>query len=372
MKYMLIIVLAAFVGANVYLYVRGYQALPEGWWRKLYTTLFVFMFASFFAGMIFGDVLPIRMTSFLQFTGTTWLFALIYLVVIALFFDLLRAGNKLFDFFPTAVVEHYSSVKLGALCFALISTASVFVYGVYRFNKPVVQHLNIKSEKSFAKPSPKIVMLSDVHLGYTIGKKTLRKYVELINAQNPDAVLFCGDTFDRSLRPVKEANMAEELNQIKAPLGVFLVPGNHEYYGNLEEACEYLREAGIKVLRDSVVNLTDEITLIGRDDFANRNRKKLSELMQNVDRNKFIIALDHQPVNLDEAEKSGVDFQFSGHIHNGQIFPLNLVVRKMYEKSYGYLRKGSSHFYVTSGLGIWGAHLRIGTVSEIVVLNDFF
>ncbi|MDR2564192.1 MAG: metallophosphoesterase [Prevotellaceae bacterium] len=362
-----LVALAVFGGANVYLFARGFQALPAGWLRRVYCLIFVCVFASFFIGMIFGDKLPMKLTSALQFTGTSWLFAMIYLTLAALFFDLLRVGNRIFDFFPSTLLAHYSSVKLSALCFSLIITCMIFVWGNYHFNRPSVQRPTMKSLKSFTAPPPRIVVASDIHLGYTIGKKTLEKYVRLINAQNPDAVLLCGDIFDRDLRPVKSADMAAELRAIKAPLGVFAVLGNHEYYGNSEKLCEYLRESGIIVLQDSVVNLNEDVVLVGRDDLSNRNRKDLSELMQNIDRNKFIVLLDHQPYNFDEAVEAGVDIQFSGHTHDGQAWPINLIARRIFEKSYGYLRKGASQFYVTSGLGLWGPHLRVGTVSEIVV-----
>jgi len=122
-------------------------------------------------------------------------------------------------------------------------------------------------------------------------------------------------------------------------------------------------------LRDSVCLVDSSFYLIGRDDRTNTKRKSLKELVTGLNVNLPRILMDHQPYHLDEAEKNNIDFQISGHTHNGQFFPGNLFVKKIYELGYGYLKKGNSHFYVSSGLGIWGPQYRIGTESELVVIH---
>ncbi|MFZ4725789.1 MAG: metallophosphoesterase, partial [Paludibacter sp.] len=109
--------------------------------------------------------------------------------------------------------------------------------------------------------------------------------------------------------------------------------------------------------------------IVGRDDKSNLNRKKLSEIVTGLDKKLPFILMDHQPYHLEEAEQNDIDFQISGHTHNGQFFPGNLFVKKMYELGYGYLKKGNTHYYVSSGLGLWGPQYRIGTESELVVIN---
>lgn len=109
--------------------------------------------------------------------------------------------------------------------------------------------------------------------------------------------------------------------------------------------------------------------MIGRDDRSNTARRSLQELMANVDKNKPIILLDHQPYKLTESETAGVDLQFSGHTHRGQVWPMSLVTDYIYEQSHGYRQWGNSHIYVSSGLSLWGPPFRIGTESEMVVLQ---
>ena len=105
----------------------------------------------------------------------------------------------------------------------------------------------------------------------------------------------------------------------------------------------------------------------GRDDRSNPDRLPLKELVP-AD-TLFTLLLDHQPYHLEEAERCGVDFQFSGHAHHGQVWPGNWITDAMYEKAFGAHQRGNTRYYVSSGLGIWGGKFRIGTRSEYIVLT---
>ncbi|MDR0558630.1 MAG: metallophosphoesterase [Prevotellaceae bacterium] len=367
MKWLFLILLLSFLGANVYIFARGYQSLPRGVYRIVFSLLFICIFVSFFTGMFLEDKLPVSAVSLLQTIGGSWLFASIYVTAIILFIDTVRTVNRFIHFLPNFLTVPQTKIYMfGFVCFALIAVLTI---GIIQFNKLSVQELEIETDKHTGK-IPKIVMASDIHLGYVIGKKKLQDFVDLINLQKPDIVLLCGDVFDRNSRPVEATNMVELLKNIHAPLGIYAVLGNHEYYGNTEKLERIFKDAGIILLRDSIAQPVNNLYIIGRDDFSNKNRKPLSEIMKNItDNNKFTVLLDHQPVNLDETQQAGIDMQFSGHTHDGQVFPINLFVQKIYEKSYGYYRKNNTHYYITSGLGLWGAPLRIGTRSELIILN---
>ena len=98
----------------------------------------------------------------------------------------------------------------------------------------------------------------------------------------------------------------------------------------------------------------------------------LEELMKDIDHSKPIIVLDHQPFNLEESEEQGVDLQLSGHTHNGQMWPLTYITNKIYELSYGYLKKGNTHYIVSSGFGLWGPRVRLGSKSEVLLIDIRF
>ena len=366
MKIFFLTVVTIYLVANIYIFTRGVYALPAGLARLAFAAIFVLCLVSFFGGLIFEDRLPIPLSSVLQHIGGTWLFAMIYLFAAALMVDIIKIANRFYPFLP----DFFSTQQAKLCVFTGVITivAAILITGVINFNHPAVQHLAIETKKSTSRV-PRIVVASDLHLGYTIGNRELARFVELINSQQPELVLLCGDVFDRSLRPVEIHNMAAQLRNIRAKYGVYAILGNHEHYGDPDRAAKILASAGITLLRDSVASPLPDLYLVGRDDFASKSRRPLAELLRPLDRSKFIILLDHQPQNLAEASAAGVDIQFSGHTHDGQVFPVNLIARQIYEQSHGYYRKGDTHYFITSGLGLWGAHLRIGTRSEIVVLT---
>ena len=181
--------------------------------------------------------------------------------------------------------------------------------------------------------------------------------------------MIAGDLIDNSVVPLYTENMMEELSELKAPLGIYMVPGNHEYISGIKASARFIQDTPIQLLRDSVVTLPNGMQLIGRDDRSNTARRSLQELMAGIDKSNPIILLDHQPYKLTESEAAGVDLQFSGHTHRGQVWPMNWVTDHIYEQSHGYRQWGNSHIYVSSGLSLWGPPFRIGTESDMAVFH---
>ncbi|MEI7812106.1 MAG: metallophosphoesterase [Ignavibacteria bacterium] len=141
------------------------------------------------------------------------------------------------------------------------------------------------------------------------------------------------------------------------------------FFGGVQAAEKYLTDHGVTMLRDKTIKINDDFYLVGRDDRALnqvRKRKTIEELLQDIDKSKPIILMDHQPFNLDEAVHNGVDFQLSGHTHHGQLWPFNFITDRIYEVSWGFKKKGNTNFYVSSGYGSWGAPIRLGNRPEIV------
>jgi predicted MPP superfamily phosphohydrolase len=301
-----------------------------------------------------------------SFIGFTYFIVVIYLFLSFLLVDIVRIANYFIHFAP----EGMQIFRLWAMACTLAITGIALVWGNYRFNHPQIVTLNLSTDKPKQNKTLKIVAASDIHLGISIDKKVLQGYVKMINDQHPDIVLLAGDISDRSMIPVINQHMDDELRQIRAKLGVYAINGNHEHYAETPNStAEYLQKAGIKVLRDEAILVDSSFYVVGRDDRSNINRKNLVDIVKGLDGTIPKILLDHQPFHLEEAEKNGIDLQISGHTHNGQFFPGNLIVKRMYELGYGYLKKGKTHYYVSSGLGLWGPQYRIGTQSELVVVN---
>ena len=355
-----------------------WQMLPwSNPWRWTAVGIALACFLTMFLGFSGAiEKMPLDMATVFYEIGNSAIFVLLYLVMIFLILDLGRAVHLI----PKTWLIGNGYTSAGVLALML----AIFGYGNLHYYSKVRQPLEIKTDKavsarSFEEKTIKIVLLSDLHLGYHNRRSEFKKWVDLINAEHPDLILIAGDIIDISVRPLLEENVAEEFHRLKAP--VYACLGNHEYYSGEPKAGEFYREAGIHLLRDSVARIGN-IAIIGRDDKTNPHRKSISEIIRQAKESKsltafadkkkhqeFTILLDHQPYHLEEAEQNGIDFQFSGHTHHGQVWPISWITDAIYEDAFGPLRKGNTQYYVSSGMGIWGGKFRIGTRSEYVVLT---
>lgn len=356
---------------NYYIFSRGWWIAPVEY-RLTYALLFGFLAFSYPVGRFLERVTLSWLSSSLVWIGSYWLAAFIYFFLTLLSIDLLRLINVIVPFFPsflTGDVEQTNRVialsVVGGIILALVA-------GHLNARNPRIKVLDLTIPKnSHPLKSLNIAVASDIHLGTIVCKWRLEHIVEKINALNPDLVLLPGDVLDEDLGPVIRQNLGETLRSIKSKHGVIAITGNHEYIGGVEQACQYLTDHGVQVLRDGAVKLLDSLYIVGREDrsisqFSGKKRKPLSELMQGVDKSLPIILMDHQPFHLEEAEQHGVDLQLSGHTHHGQLWPFNFITKKVYELSWGYKQRGRTHIYVSSGVGTWGPPIRTGNRPEIV------
>ncbi|MHC1780454.1 MAG: metallophosphoesterase [Bacteroidales bacterium] len=364
-------VVSFYIGLNGYVFYRGLQTLPSSITVKIiYSILFWLFTLSFFVRMFSGDRLPQGFSITLSVIAFTWMVAVIYFALIILGIDILRIINHFTALFPAFIRENYQLVKYITGAASVVFVTGLLVYGNIRFNNPEVTRLELKIGKPVPGDELKLVMISDIHLSNYITGDDLDKYIEMINRENPNLVLIAGDIADMRLEPLKKWGVAERFAKIKAPMGVYAISGNHEFYGGeKEQILDYLKEGGVNILLDSVAVTGGVVQIAGRDDRTNHKRKSLKEVLKDTDKSLPLILLDHQPFNLPEAENEGVDLQLSGHTHNGQFWPGSLIVKWMYELPYGYKRRGDTHYYVSSGIGLWGPRMRIGTKSEIVSIT---
>lgn len=354
-----IVLISIYLAGNIYIFKRGAQALvaqPFGV-KVLLAVLFWCGALSVIGSFLDRNTqLPVVLAHTAHEIGTGWLVFTLYMVLCLVVFDLFRLFNREFKYsFHTA----------------LFLTLSILSYGYYNYRHPKTKVINIVINKQAVHNEQplKVVSISDIHLGYGTDKKQLKQYVEMINAQKPDLILIGGDLIDNSVVPLYAEKMMEELAELKAPLGTYMVPGNHEYISGIRKSIQFINETPIRLLRDEIVTLPGNLQIIGRDDRINYSRATLQELVKKADPTKPIILLEHQPYNLSETEQANIDLQFSGHTHRGQVWPLSLITDYMFDQSYGYRKWGNSHIYVSSGLSLWGPPFRIGTDSEIIVFN---
>ena len=253
-----------------------------------------------------------------------------------------------------------------------IAIASLAI-GTRNAFSPVVREYELSIDKSGGVQREwTIAVASDIHLGNVIGNRHLRKLVARVDAMKPDLVLLPGDVIDDSIEPFLRNEMSKSLGELRAKHGVYAVLGNHEYYGgHIPEYLEEMRKVGIRVLQDETVEVAGSLQLLGRKDKTAEapqfgGRRSVAELVEGLDHAKPFILLDHQPTMFQQAADAGIDLMLSGHTHRGQFAPNHLVTKRVFELDWGYIRKNAMHVVVSSGYGLWGPPIRIGSRSEII------
>lgn len=351
-----ITLLLLYLGSNVYLFVRItalLSTLPIGI-RISFSILFWLCAIALFVAMALRDATAIEpLTRILFNIGSAWLVFLLYMTLATLLFDIIHLIVPSF---------HY-----GTWC-ALGITILLLTYGYINHRHPRVKQMTITTEKEMTAPC-RIAMVSDIHLGYGTDREDLAGYVDLINAQNADVVVVVGDLIDNSIKPVKVSDMCAEFERITAPEGVYMVAGNHEYISGIKACEEYLSTTPVRLVRDSVVRLESGVQLLCRDDRSNRDRATIESLLSICDASLPTILLDHQPYDIAISDSLQVDIHLSGHTHRGQVWPLNWIVDRMYEQSYGYRQWSHTQAFVSCGLSLWGPPFRIGTHGDIAIID---
>jgi len=365
------IIMLIYSSANYYLYVRGLQAfsLTQSY-RRWYIIIFWTIAASFIAGSFLERLASSAFSEWVYRIGSFWIAAMLYLGIAVVLIDLIRILNYFFHFLP-----HFSEIMRFRLGLIVVSTVSVIVIGGH-INALWINVREIPltiHKKVTGSPEVKILMASDIHLGALIGERREKKLLDIIREQKPDLVLLCGDLVDGEIAPVLRKNLGRHIQEIDTPLGVYAITGNHEYIGGIDKTLPYLQSINIKVLLDETVTLNNGIQLVGRNDQSSGRganaRKPLTELLIGIDQIKPVIVMNHQPFNLQEAADANVDLHLSGHTHHGQLWPVNYITKAIFELSWGYLKKGNTNFYVSSGYGSWGPSVRVGNRPEVVVFK---
>ncbi|MDD4801963.1 MAG: metallophosphoesterase [Syntrophomonas sp.] len=359
---------------NYYIALRGWQAFNSinnshylSWcWAAAVALLAV----SYPLGRFLADLLPHDLSRIVIYIGSYWLAAMYYLFLILLVCDLLRAISGWAGILPSSLRDSFNVITLGVL--ALVGC--LLLIGTWISLNPVVRNYEVTlNKKSSTIDSMRVVVVSDIHLGWIVGLDRLKYMTDIINSLEPDLVLLPGDIIDEGLDLAAEQELPEIMRSLHPRFGTFAAMGNHEYIsGNPEATIELLNRAGVKVLRDQWAEVTEGFYVLGRDDasrhrFNAHERVELSTLMADVDKDKLpVILMDHEPFNLEISDKEGIDLQFSGHTHLGQLFPNNYITNAIYEQDWGYLRKDNLQIIVSSGYGTWGPPIRIGNRPEVV------
>ena len=278
---------------------------------------------------------------------------------------------------------------------AAVLTVIVTSYGLIHAQRPKTVNYEISVNKQTeGVKSLRVVLIADLHLSVNSNLSLTEKMVEKVNAAEPDVVVVAGDIFTSNFEGLKDPDKyAAALSKMKAKYGVYAVYGNHDVDEDLfsgfaispsteafrtPEIEQFFKDAGFTILYDETVPLADgEVTLVGRIDGekagdGTKNRKDASALLSDVDKTKPVIVLQHEPIEFSDLSKNGTDVVLCGHTHNGQVFPGNLFIPIFNENGYGVKEIDGMQTIVTAGVGYYGPPIRVGTDSEVTVVDIQF
>ena len=337
---------------------------------------------------------PAFLHRILKITSNYFLGIFMYILMVLFSIDIVRLILK-YAVHASWIQSRIVFAAVGACCICVVIIISFS--GIYHAKHIKVTPYKITVDKSAPDmDSLKIVLLADTHFGYNSGAVHAQEIVDKINEQNPDLVCIAGDIFDNEYDAVREPEkISEILRTIRSKYGVYACWGNHDlnepilagftFKHKKEDSKQlkdprmkrFLQNSNIQLLEDEAVLIDNSFYVVGRKDASlvekiEEKRKTPAPLTQKLDKDKTIIVIDHQPKELQDIADAGVNLDLCGHTHDGQTFPGNFTVKFLWENPCGYLQKGSMHNIVTSGSGVWGPAMRVGTDSEICTIDLTF
>lgn len=324
--------------------------------------------------------------------STYWIGIMLYSLLYVVLFDLLRLIAKHTKLKNTLLFSRGSVISIGSVVVAC--AVATCLYGIFNARNIKVNEYSVTVNKSCGSDKHlKAVLVADLHMGYAIGVDHITNMVEKINEQDADIVIIAGDIFDNSYDGMDDPEgIKAQLKSIKSKYGVYAVYGNHDIdekilmgftfdWGgkqlNSEKMTNFIKECDIKLINDESVLINDEFYLVGRRDTdkpgtEDGTRAEISELTKDLDKTKPIFVLSHEPDELQKTADAGADIDFSGHTHDGQLFPGNLTIGLFWENPCGMIKKDNMYSIVTSGVGVYGTFMRVGTDAEICSVDIDF
>jgi predicted MPP superfamily phosphohydrolase len=361
--------LAAFVGWNGWVFWKLTLPLVPQW---IYLSIYGLLSLGYLGAVLLHKVIPYVIYKHLKRAGSFGLAIFFYSILLLPIADMVVILLK-----AAGILERSAILGVGGS--VLILMLLILTIGLRNAWSPVIRQHRIQIDKDAGgRKSLRLAVASDLHLGAMVGNKHISRLIKQLEWIKPDLILLPGDVLDDSIEPFIREQMANELGKLRAPLGVWASLGNHEYIGgHIEDYIERMKHVGITVLVDKAVNIEESFWIVGRKDYsANRfgkgSRLELSELLADVSFTLPIIVMDHQPYQLDIAADADVDVMLSGHTHRGQMAPSHWITKRLFELDWGYKLKDQLHVFVSSGFGLWGPPIRIGSRSEILDIQITF
>lgn len=396
---MLAFIIAPFLMALlIFVYVRAikHTRLYKKSLLRIAELIFGILLFGGFVSIMIGFALPTTSLLKRAFTkiGYYWLGFILYFfigIIIALIIRIiiwLFTKNK---GYKVALARNFTVI------FVIVFTALMSIYGIVNAHKLRIINYEVVSNKKATLSELNVVLISDLHIGYNVGIKEIEDMTKEINKLNPDVVILAGDIFDNDFDAVeKPEQMVKILNSINSKYGKYATYGNHDIQEKIlmgftfewskeakakvqadERMNQFIKDAGFTFLYDDSVLIANSVYIYGRPDgekinFGNKTRVEASKITENLNKDFTIICVNHEPDDLHELAKAGVDIDLSGHTHNGQIWPGTYTIHLAWDNAYGLQKIDNMTSIVTSGVGLFGVNMRTGCYAEIVNIKINF
>ena len=358
----------SYIIPNIYLFVRIRQLFIRKEQRIYYLLIYLLLFLVYPVSNLLNEGASALAARILSAIADYLLPFFLYLFIFVLLLDLLLLVNVMFRMVPREKIKS-RSFRNGGLATVVFCSLAVVIAGIINFNTIRTTQYQISIPGKLSGISHlRIAFVSDFHLQEGTSLHFVEKFVSKIDSIRPDLMLFGGDIVEGDRNDENMERFERLFSSIKPRYGVYGVLGNHEYYASQDKG-SFFTKSGIEILSDSVVILGSSIILVGRNDSHTRTRKSVEEIMRTVPDSLPVVLIDHRPTEIGQISKTSADVVLSGHTHNGQLFPINLITRRIYELSYRYMKKGENHFFVSSGIRLWGPPVRTIGKSEIIVID---
>jgi predicted MPP superfamily phosphohydrolase len=295
----------------------------------------------------------------LELFAANWVGVVFLLFVALLAADVVTLGGLVLS-------SQAPAIRGWAAAAALVLSALALVQGL---RPPVVRDCEMRlAGLPPARDGLVLVAVSDLHLGTLIGERWMADLIRRVDGLKPDVVVIAGDLVDGEVGRLEA--LLPVLETLRAPLGVWAVTGNHEYYAGLGRSVQLLKDAGYTVLQDRWAEVAPGLVLAGVDDLTARRQfgrtdRPIEQALADRPPGATIL-LSHSPLQADTAAAAGVSLMLSGHTHDGQIWPFGYLVRLSYRLLGGRYEVGGMPVIVCRGTGTWGPRMRLWRPSEIL------
>ena len=320
-------------------------------------------------GWILSILPAVFFTIYIIFDRVNGILVLLHLSLFTMICDLIfkiieKIRKKKFKYY-------FSGICALVITVVYFSIAAFFFYHVYETK------YDIKTDKDLGIDKLRVVQISDSHLGDTMSSSRFSSYIDGINKTYPDVIFITGDFIDDDTPKEEMIKGCEALKRLKSKYGTYYINGNHDkgYFNSrdytYDDLKSYLSMNNVQILEDEIVNLNENIVVIGRLDSSYKERKSIDILINDIAKDKYIIVLDHKPDDYEALEKAKVDLVLSGHTHGGHIFPTGqiAVLFGINDLRYGLDKRGDTNFIVNSGIAGWAIKFKTGTISEYGIID---